>query len=400
MRSSHVNVVALVSAGLLGAGCFGPRSQLDAKASVVLSGVVQTQNGGTPPSGTVKLIRHPDPLQAISQVFVAVGSLGLACVAGRLDICSSFEESPSGSDGSYKFALRGADTQGSTGEALTFTAFAGCGAALGNCAVASDFHIQRTALTIPPLRQWSTAGSLAADGNGDAVFTWPALESSVGGGAADDYQVSITTAQGSVIWLQDAGKTESTTVDRRVTQDLQGRWTVAAERKQPGNGTDFDMHWYAPLGDYPNQNLTPLSRASDCYTQGADGAPARLARPCPITDGNPDTKFVPVAPPPCPMGQTCTNPPVNNWIFIDLGFSHPVAEIVLYDVAVSSPTAMLLVETSDDMTSWLTQATLSAKPYQTHALTGSARYVRLRLSDPMAQFSGGGNGEVAVYAPF
>ena len=87
-------------------------------------------------------------------------------------------------------------------------------------------------------------------------------------------------------------------------------------------------------------------------------------------------------------------------MIIDLGFSHPVAELVLYDVAVSSSTALLLVETSDDMTNWSTQASLMPKPYQTQALTGSARYVRLRLSDPMAQFGGGGNGEVAVYAPF
>lgn len=401
MRSSHITLIALASyVGTFGAGCFGPRSEVDSKAGVTLSGVVQTEDGSTPSSTTVKLIRHPDALQVIGQLFVTVGSLGLACVTGQADICSAFEESKSGSDGAYHFGLRGGDTQGSTGEALMFTAFASCGAALGNCAVASDFRIQRTELTIPPLRQWSTKGSLAADGNGDSVINWPALESNVGGGAADKYQVSITTPQGVLLWMQDAGTSETTTIDRRVTQNLAGRWTVIAERKQPGDGTDFDMRWYAPQQDYPNQNLVPLSRSADCYAQGADGSPMMLARPCPLTDGDPTSKFVPLSAPPCPSGQTCQPQTLNNWIFIDLGLSHPLAEIVLYDVAVSTSNAMLLVETSDDMTTWVPQATLAAKPYQTAALTGSARYVRLHLSDPKAQFTGSGNSEVAIYAPF
>ena len=128
MRSSVVAVVALVA----GSGCFGPPSQVDSKASVKLNGSVKTQSGGGSSSTLVKLIRHPDPLQAIGQVFVAVGSVGLACVSGQLDICSSFEESTTDGGGSYSFAMRGADTQGSTGQALTFTSFAGCPS--GGCA--------------------------------------------------------------------------------------------------------------------------------------------------------------------------------------------------------------------------------------------------------------------------
>jgi hypothetical protein len=42
-----------------------------------------------------------------------------------------------------------------------------------------------------------------------------------------------------------------------------------------------------------------------------------------------------------------------------------------------------------------------AKPFQTVTLNGSAaRFVRLRLSDPMAQWSAAGNSEVAVFTPF
>lgn len=392
MRSTLATVAMIAYAGC------GPRSQLDARSSVTLSGRVQTEGGGAPPTTKVKLIRHPDALQAVGQLLVVVGSVGLACLNGQLDLCSAFEESPSAGDGSFQFALRGADSQGSAGQALTFTVFAGC--PTGNCAVASDFQIQRTKLNVPTLKFWTDVGALD-DSGAKPQFSWPALEGSVGGGAADDYRLTITTAaDGTVLWMQDAQRATSATIDPRVTQDLQGNWTVVAQRKQPGDGSDFTFDWYSSPQPYASRFLTPLSRAADCYTQGADGMPVKLARPCPLTDGNPATRFQPLSPPPCPMGQTCASPPLNNWIVIDNGFAHPLALLVLYDVAVSSATASLLVETSDDLMSWTLQQTLAVQPYQTAPLTGAARFVRLRLSDPKAQFSGGGNGELAIYAPF
>lgn len=386
-------------AALVAVGC-GPRSQIDAKSSVTLSGTVQIESGAPSPGTKVKLIRHPDLLQTIGEAFVAIGSVGLACISGQLDICSSFEESNSGGDGSYSFALRGADTQGSGGQALTFTNFASCPG--GSCAVASDFQIQRTNVPLPALRFWTEVGTVATDGNGDSQVTWPPLEAGVGGAAADGYRVSIVATDGAVWWQQDAARATTTTIDRRVTQDRDANWTVIASRKQAASNvdTDFSFSWYATQQPYPNRDLTPLSRAADCFTQRADGMPQRLARPCPLTDGDPATKFAPATAPPCPSGQTCPMQPINNWMFVDIGFSHPMSLLVLYDVAVNSATAMLLVETSDDMMSWTVQQTLKTQPYQTVPLTGSARFLRLRLSDPNAQFTGSGNGEIAVYAPF
>lgn len=382
-------------ASVVGAGGCGPKSQIDPHASITLDGTVQIEAGAPSAATPVKLIRHPDALQAIGEVFVAVGSIGLACVAGRLDICSSFEDSTSAGDGGYRFAMRGADTQGSVGQALTFTSFAGCPG--GNCAVASDFIIQHTALTIPPLRFWTEVGSLADNGSGDSLLTWPTVEAAVGGAPADDYRVNLVAPDGTLWWSQDASKSTTTTIDRRVTQDKDATWHVVAQRKQTASGTDFTMNWYSTQQAYPNRNATPFSRANDCYTQGPDGMPSLLARPCPLTDGNPATRFVPVTEQ-CPSGQTC--PPINNWMLIDDGVSHPLGLIVLYDVSTSNGAADIIVETSDDLMTWTTQTTLPNKPYQTAPLNATARFVRLRLSDPNAQWSGAGNGEVAIFTPF
>ncbi|HEX6834980.1 MAG TPA: hypothetical protein VF334_00330 [Polyangia bacterium] len=393
----RITVVAMLLPVLLaaGSGGCGPKSQIDPHASVTLNGTIQSEAGAPSAATAVKLIRHPDALQAIGEVFVAVGSVGLACIAGRLDICSSFEDSTSGGDGGYTFAMRGADTQGSVGQALTFTSFAGCPG--GNCAVASDFVIQKTALTIPPMRFWTEVGTLADDAAGDSQLAWPAVEAAVGGGAADDYRVNLVAPDGTLWWTQDATTSTSTTIDRRVTQDQAAVWHVVAQRKQAASGTDFTVDWYSTQQPYPSHNATPISRAADCYTEGPDGMPARLARPCPVTDGNPSTRFVPVTQQ-CQSGQPC--PPINNWIVIDIGISHPLGFIVLYDVSTSNGAANILVETSDDLMTWTIQSTLPAKPYQTATLGATARFVRLRLSDPNAQWSGGGNGEIAVFAPF
>ena len=392
----RITVVALWAVALVAIGC-GPKSQLDPHASVIVNGTIQTESGSPSAATPMKLIRHPDALQAIGEVFVAVGSVGLACIAGRLDICSSFEDSVSAGDGGYMFALRGADTQGSVGQALTFTTFAGCPG--GNCAVASDFIIQKTALTIPPLRFWTEVGALTPNAMNDAQLSWPAVEAAVGGGAADDYRVNIVgTADGAVWWSQDAQKATSLTIDHRVLQDRQGNWHVVAQRKQTASATDFTVSWYSTQQVYPNTNSTPFSRANDCYTQGPGGMPSLLARPCPLTDGNMTTHFVPVTQQ-CQSGQSC--PPINNWMVIDNGISHPLGFLVLYDVSTSNGAANVIVETGDDLMTWTAQATVPAKPFQTVTLNGSAaRFVRLRLSDPMAQWSAAGNSEVAVFTPF
>lgn len=396
MRSSRLATlgVALLS------GC-GPHSKLDPTSSVIISGVVQTQNGDPTPPVTAKLIRHPDPLEALGQALLAVGTLGLACLGGQLDICNAFKQSTTASDGSYRFALRGSDTQGSTDEALTFTMFAGCAAqpapATAACAVAADFIVQTPNLTIPALRQWTALGS-EDDSSGDPHFSWPSLETTIGGAAAADYRVTVRDTVGNLVWLQDAKAATDTGVDRHATQDFAGSWSVTAQRTESSAGTMYGVTRYSSQQVYASRFLNPLSRTSDCYVQTANG-PALIARPCPLTDGNMSTKFVPVAAPTCPMGQTCTPPVQNNWVAVDISFQHPMAMLVLYDVAVSGTMQKIAIESSNDLMTWTTVTTVPATPYQIIPLSIIAEFLRLRVVDANGAFTGTGNSEIAIYAP-
>lgn len=379
-------------------GCFGPASQVDSSASLYVGGVAQRQSGGADAAADVQLIRHPDALQAVGDLVTIAGTLGLACIAGNDSLCHPYAQATAGSDGSYRFGpIRGADTQGSVGEALLFSAWlrgpAPSAPATAPAGVNADFYIQKAQVTVPALRLWEATGS-EADAGGAATFSWPALESAIAS-TADDYRLQIATAKGQVVWsAAAAGSSTQVSVDPRVTQDFAGNWSVIAHRKVPGSGTDFDLTWYSRSLAYPSRAIVPPSRGKDCWLQGASGP--LMQSPCALTDGDLGTSLQPLPAPACPSGQSCTPPQQNNWVSVDLGAATALSALVLYDVGFG--TSVAVVEGSADGMTWTTLvASISSQPYQVVKLSGTARYVRLRLADATAQFPAFGNSELAIF---
>jgi F5/8 type C domain len=392
------SVSALVFA-TLACGCLGPASHVDSNATLSVGGVAEQQNGAGDASARVQLIRHPDVLQTIGDVVEIVGTVGLACISGNDSLCHPFAQATAAGDGSYTFPpIRGADTQGSIGEALLFSAWLSgppaSAPATAPAGVDADFYIQKTAVTVPALRLWETPGS-EDDATGSPSFSWPSLQSSIGS-VADDYRLQITTAKGQIIWsAATPGSSTRVGIDPRVTQDFAGNWAIWAHRKIAGDATDFDLTWYSPSTAYASQGRIPLSRGKDCWLQGANGAVKQS--PCPLTDGDLGTKLQPLPASQCPSGQTCTPPPQNNWVYVDLGAAMTVSALALYDVAFGSSSSAT-VEGSVDGASWTPLAPpISNQQYQLVTLSGTARYFRLRLIDPNGQFPSFGNSEVAIF---
>jgi len=384
---------------MLAPGCLGPASHVDSSATLSVGGAAQRQNGGGDSAATLQLIRHPDALQALGDALTIVGSLGLACITGNDNLCHPFAQATASADGSYTFApIRGADTQGSTGEALLFSTWLSGpvpGApATAPAGVDADFYIQKTQVTVPTLRLWETAG-VEDDTSGAPSFTWPSLESSIGA-VADDYRLQITTTRGQIVWsATTSGSSTQMGIDPRVTQDFAGNWATLAHRKISGDGTAFDLTWYSPSTAYATHGRIPLSRGKDCWLQGATG-PVKQS-PCPLTDGDLATRLQPLPPPSCPAGQMCTPQQQNNWVYIDLGAATAVSALVLYDAAFGSSTSAA-VDGSLDGAGWTPlAASLSNQQYQLVTLSGTARYVRLRLADASAQLPTFGNSEVAIF---
>ena len=159
MRTLSAFVVAM-----LVSGCFGPASHVDSNATLSVGGTAQRENGSGDASANVLLIRHPDTLQAIGDVVQILGTAGLACITGTDSLCHPYAQATAAGDGRYTFGqIRGADTQGSIGEALLFSAWLSgpppTPPATAPAGVDADFYIQKTQVTVPPLRLWETAGT-------------------------------------------------------------------------------------------------------------------------------------------------------------------------------------------------------------------------------------------------
>src|SRR4051812_18377692 len=114
-----MRTLSALSLPLLVTGCFGPASHVDSNATLAVAGTAQRQGGDAAAAAKVLLIRHPDALQAIGDVIEVVGTLGLACVSGNDSLCSPYAQATAAGDGKFAFPpIRGADTKGSTGQAL------------------------------------------------------------------------------------------------------------------------------------------------------------------------------------------------------------------------------------------------------------------------------------------
>ena len=391
-------VAPVVAMWLLGSSMVcGPHSQLSASSAVILTGTVQSESGGAAAATPVKLIRHPDALQAIGQVFVAVGSIGLACIAGRLDICSSFEDATSGGDGSYTFALRGADTQGSVGQALTFTSFAACPAGSGNCAVASDFFIQKTALTIPSMRFWTETGALADDADGN---------SSLSGRPSRRRSAALRRATIASTWSPPTARCGG----RRTPRARRRRRSIGASRRigrrsgtsSPSARRPATAPTSRSTGTRSSRTIrtaTPrrISRGADCYTQGADGMPALLARPCPLTDGDMTTRFAP-ADDDLLGAELPADQQLDDRRHRHFASARAARALRRVDVERSGDGDRRDLGRPHDLDARRPRS--RRRPIRSMPLTTTARFVRLRLSDPTAQWSAAGNGEVAVFSPF
>ena len=166
----------------------------------------------------------------------------------------------------------GRTRRAATGEALLFSTWLGgpppSAPATAPAGVDADFYIQKTQVTVPPLRLWETAGS-EDDTGGAPSFSWPSLESAIGS-AADDYRLQITTTKGQIVWsAPTSGASTQVSIDPRVTQDFAGNWATWAHRKIRGGGNRLRPDVVFAVAGLRDAGRVPLSRGDDCWLEGA-----------------------------------------------------------------------------------------------------------------------------------
>ena len=139
----------------LASGCFGPASHVDSNATLSVGGVAQRQDG----VGDAAAKRAADSASGRAASHrrrarrSSAPSGSPASPATTASVIRTRRRPPL-PDGSYTFGpIRGADTQGSTGEALLFSAWLSgppsTAPATAPAGVDADFYIQKTQVTVP-----------------------------------------------------------------------------------------------------------------------------------------------------------------------------------------------------------------------------------------------------------
>jgi len=337
-------------------------SRLDQDEAVRISGRLLDEAGAPRPGAPVVLAKEVDLGEALFGVTVAVGTLGLVCLAEPGPaICSKSRRATTGPDGRFTFDLRGRDTHGLVGTASTFhlsaRASVGPGDARGPM-VTARFDVQTPTRELPELRLWRPRVT-AAGGR----VEWTPMDPA--SGPPEGYAVSyFGDPARAPVWTVEGPS--PATVDPRVLEDARGTVAVdAVVTHEPAGGRvrvtsrSAAVPWTGPAG-------APPSRGAPCWSYASSGDTAAPLSPCTLTDGD---FSGPVAGTP-----SDTSAGVRTAIAVDLGRSRPVSLVV----ARGCP-ADCTVETSADGRTWSAAGTGTGARFTVAPRAGAtAHWVRVR----------------------
>jgi hypothetical protein len=351
----------LLVVGLAAAGC--SQSQVDANATVVISGRA-LDAGGAPLAGAkVLLVKDADLGEVVFGAVLAVGSLGTVCLLPDPPaLCRKAHRATTGADGTYRFEVKGSDTQGMVGNESTLNVVVADGA--GGPSTTVSFVAREEAVGLPDARLWE-AGARAEARGGQLRLAYGPLPAGAGSGPSYSAQL-YAEGQEAAIWSQpaDAG---SASVDERVLEDRSGTVAVGASTDLDGGTGAAKVH-----GHYLSSRVAvrgtagaPPSRGARCAAViGPIPGPVHPTSPCGATDGRLEA----------PAHLESDGTGVATGAVVDLGSRQPVHLVVARGL--SGP---LVVELSDDGTTFTTVASTSGGGVAVTPAAGSGgRYVRVR----------------------
>jgi hypothetical protein len=304
LRVNRLAGLALSAAllALLGTSC-GESSRVDPNAKVTITGSVQTPAGAPLAGRGVRLGSGvPD-----DDATLAVLTAGLACTGG---LCSgTVLDTKTSATGTYAFALKGRDTQGSFGKVrseLVSVSAAPTGDQVSGASASARFVVQTEKVQLPALRLVDPGLSVRAEG-ASVVSRWstprpgPYVLSFETGSPVPAWQVTTTQARSAL--------------DGRLLEGASGRAVLSGGSEDSIEGSEVSLRWRSPGAAFASETGAPVSRGSTCsYSRPGRGGPSG---PCGLTDGDlssavarpllcdPGTPSQ-TSPPACPAATTVT----------------------------------------------------------------------------------------------
>jgi len=350
MRRCVTAVVCL----LILAGC--EISHVNPDQTVVISGRALTATGAPLSDVQVHLFKEVDFGEFVFGATAALGSLGTVCLLPSAPaICHKGFEATTSADGSYRFTIKGSDTQGMIRELSTLDlVFADPKSASSPSTATLRFKAKTTSVQLPTARLWDS-GLRVAEGRSTIDLSWHALK-----GATYAVQL-IDRAQGISLWMQPASGA-SAHVDARVLEDATADAAVTA---RVSLGNDVNAVYLSRRGPVRPVSGAPPSRHAACSAlTGTTHLVAAKQITCGATNGDLTT----------PSRLTATTGGAVTGVVVTLPQARPIALIVARGL-----TGSVLVEVSVNGTAWRrvsasSAATVAVQP----AGRPQARFVRVR----------------------
>jgi hypothetical protein len=353
-----VSVVAIVATGCT-------ISPVKPEATVVISGRALTSTGAPLAHTQVHLYKEADFGEAIVGSVLAVGSLGGICLfPGAPAVCHKGHVATTGLDGSYRFTLKGSDTQGLVGNESTLDLVVADpkGGAAGASTTIS-FKVASTAVTLPAARVWDALPRVA-EGSGIIGLSWTTLPAAYGSGATYSAQL-LDPSRPVPMWTQAASGSRAQ-IDARVLEDRAAAAAVTARTTLTAGV--HGIYLSARVAVRPIAGAPPSRHAHCLAVTGTTTLATTPQTVCVATDGDLTS----------PARLTATNGRVVTGVVIDLGKVRPVSLIVARGVG-----GMVVVELSTDGVTYH-QVSIGSGPTIAVSTPGippgspAARYVRVR----------------------
>lgn len=389
MRTLCGKTTALTVIAAMGMACSD--SRLDRDADVVVTGVAKKADGSVLPQQKLVLVKELDVGEALAGLTIVGSTLGFACLAEQPpEICRTARTSTTDATGSFRFQLKGADTQGTLGQASYFnlgTRLAAGSGELDGPSATQRFQVQSEELAVPDVQLWEPQVTVQA-GAQSVVTTFTAPSGSAYGSNIHT-GISVEDSSRNLVWAQDAAGGDS--IDARLFEDFAGGLVATARGDGVGPGSAWFFAFRSAKHAFTGTGGAPVSRGKSCTVH--QGMTPQDIAPCPLTDGNLATGFTPVSEPSTSSSSSAsgTRPATaNNWVRIDLGAEQDLHLVVIRNLWPAS-----IIEGSADGTAWTELHGAQGGTFSVTPVSSRARFIRVRVASESGQISS--LSEVSVY---
>jgi hypothetical protein len=347
---------------LLAAAC--DFSHVDPQQTVVISGRALSATGHPLRGVEVHLYKEPDVGEVIIGSVLALGSLGAVCLLPHAPaICDQGHATTTSADGSFRFSIKGSDTQGLIGDASTLdVVFADPASALG-ASTTLRFKAQDKHVRLPAARLWNARLRVTGHRSAHPTFasSWAHLPAMDGTGPS--YSVQLLDPSSGLEWWSQPAATTGTRIDARILEDQTADTAVAARANLHGTDT---VYFSARRQVHPIAGAPPSRNRPCSAVTGTKRLATFRQSNCGATDGDLAE----------PARLTASNKRTVTGVLVDLGRVRPVSLVVARGLSGS-----VVIEVS---TNGRTYRRIATAEDSTIALDPPgrprARYMRIRSS--------------------